>query len=118
MRVLVVTAMWPRPDAITLGLFVQEQVASIRRQNIDVDLLRIKPRFGRLRYLVACWQAFRASMAHDYDVVHGHYGPVGLVARCQFRAQHLGLEQVARQVLAVYGRAASRVRRFPAQRRI
>jgi teichuronic acid biosynthesis glycosyltransferase TuaC len=86
MRVLVVTAMYPRPDATTLGLFVEEQVESIKRQGVEIDVMQISPRSGRLRYLVGALGIFRATLTRHYDVVHAHYGPVGLLARCQIRA--------------------------------
>ena len=74
LRVLTVTNMYPTPTAPMSGIFVAEQVASLRKRGLDVDVLLVNgveegwgayvQGFGRIR------QALR--QAH-YDLVHAHY---------------------------------------------
>jgi teichuronic acid biosynthesis glycosyltransferase TuaC len=85
-RVLVVTAMYPRAGAPTLGVFVREQVNSLRRLGLDVDVLDLGTGRGLLKYARGCWGVFTHTLRRHYDVIHAHYGLAGFVARCQWRS--------------------------------
>jgi glycosyltransferase involved in cell wall biosynthesis len=87
MRVLVVTAMYPRADAPYLGTFVRDQVHSLRRLGVDIDVLELGIGRGVLKYARGCWRVFIATLRNRYDIVHAHYGLAGLVARCQLRSR-------------------------------
>src|ERR1700730_18654763 len=79
MRVLVVTAMYPQPDAPHRGVFVYDQVESLRRLGAEVDVLDLGSRRGLLKYVLGGWRVFITTLLRRYDVVHGHYGFAGLV---------------------------------------
>lgn len=77
-RVLVVTNMWPGDEADYTGIFVKQQVASLREAAPDwtFDVLRIAGERGRADYLAAVPRVRRALRA-GYDLVHAHYGLTG-----------------------------------------
>jgi teichuronic acid biosynthesis glycosyltransferase TuaC len=85
-RVLVVTPMYPRPDAPTRGAFVRDQVDCLRRLGVEVDVLNLDGRQGLLKYVLGGLCVFAATLRYRYDVVHAHYGFAGLVARLQVRS--------------------------------
>ncbi len=85
MHVLVVTNMYPQPGRPAFGIFVQEQVDSLRRLGIMVDVLFIDGQASRLNYLWAYPRLWRALSRHRYDVIHAHYIFSGLVALAQRR---------------------------------
>jgi glycosyltransferase involved in cell wall biosynthesis len=81
--VLVVTAMFPHRYAPDAGIFVAEQVESLRSLGLDVDVLFMDTSHTRFNYLVGCAQVLLKTRRARYDLIHGHYGYAGLVARCQ-----------------------------------
>ena len=86
MRVLVVTNMYPRPEAPSHGVFVGDQVESLRRLGVEVDVLFMNGRGNKLNYLWAYPRLWNALRKKRYDVVHAHYIFSGLVARAQWQA--------------------------------
>jgi len=87
MRVLTVTNMYPTVANPQFGIFVKEQVQSIRALGHDVDVLFVNGREGRLRhkgYALGVPNLWRQMRRSEYDVVHAHYVLTGLVARCQW----------------------------------
>src|SRR5579872_292919 len=86
MRVLTVTNMFPTERSPQFGIFVQEQVNSIRALGHEVDVLFINAREGHLRYkgyaagVPRLWARLRRSR---YDVIHAHYVFSGMIARAQ-----------------------------------
>jgi glycosyltransferase involved in cell wall biosynthesis len=84
--VLVVTNMYPRPEAPSHGVFVGDQVESLRRLGVEVDVLFMDGRGNRLNYLAAYPRLWNALRKKRYDVVHAHYIFSGLVARAQWAA--------------------------------
>jgi glycosyltransferase involved in cell wall biosynthesis len=85
-RVLAVTAMYPSPAAPYQGIFVHEQIVALRELGAHIDVLYIEGRRGKHEYLRGCLRVAAACARRQYDVVHGHYGYAGLVARCQLAA--------------------------------
>lgn len=83
MKVLVVTNMYPRPEAPSHGVFVGDQVESLRRLGVDVDVLFMNGRANKLNYLAAYPRLWRQLRTKKYDVIHAHYIFSGLVARGQ-----------------------------------
>jgi glycosyltransferase involved in cell wall biosynthesis len=85
MRVLVVTAMWPTPDAPFRGPFVRLQVEALRRLGHDVDVAWV-PRgrlgvLGAAKYARLGVRARRATGRGRHDVVVGHLlWPAGQIA--------------------------------------
>ncbi len=86
MKVLVVTNMYPRPEAPSHGVFVGDQVESLRRLGVEVDVLFMNGRGNKLNYLWAYPRLWNALRKKRYDVVHAHYIFSGLVARAQWQA--------------------------------
>ncbi len=86
LRVLVVTNMYPRPEAPSHGVFVGDQVASLRRLGVDVDVFFMNGRGNRLNYLLAYPRLWNTLRKKRYDVIHAHYVFSGLVARAQWQA--------------------------------
>jgi teichuronic acid biosynthesis glycosyltransferase TuaC len=84
MRILVVTNMYPRPEAPSHGVFVGDQVASLRRLGVDVDVFFMNGRGNRLNYLWAYPRLWNVLRKNRYDVIHAHYVFSGLVARGQW----------------------------------
>jgi teichuronic acid biosynthesis glycosyltransferase TuaC len=84
-RVLVLTAMYPTPDKPGFGIFVKEQVDSLREAGIDVDVFAFEGTNGIRSYVKAAGDLRRVLREKPYDLVHAHYGLTGLVARMQLR---------------------------------
>lgn len=83
MRVLTLTNMYPSGSDSVWGVFVAEQVESLRKQGVEVDVLSFDGRARRLEYARAALQLRRRLRADRYDIVHAHYGLTGLVAATQ-----------------------------------
>jgi glycosyltransferase involved in cell wall biosynthesis len=83
-KVLVVTNMYPTPAQPAFGVFVQDQVESLRRLGIEVDVLFMNGRRNRLNYLAGYPRLWRQLQRERYDLVHAHYIFAGLVARAQW----------------------------------
>ena len=75
LRVLVVTNMWPGEKSEYTGIFVQQQVDSLRAEAPDwtFDVFTMAGHRGRGDYVRAVPRVRRA-LAGGYDVVHAHYG--------------------------------------------
>jgi len=85
MRVLVVTNMYPHPGDPGFGAFVEDQVRSLRKLGVEIEVLFINGRASKLNYL---WGAFRVLgrvWRRHYDLVHAHYVFTGILARLQWR---------------------------------
>jgi len=82
-RVLVVTNMYPVPDRPVLGIFVKEQVESLRAQGLEVDVLFVDGPGNKLNYLGGILRFRRQIARHRYDLVHAHYVFSGMIALAQ-----------------------------------
>jgi len=82
-RVLVVTNMYPVPDRPALGIFVQEQVESLRAQGLEVDVLFVDGPANKLNYLWGIFRFRRQIARRRYDLVHAHYVFSGIIALAQ-----------------------------------
>lgn len=85
MKVLILTAMWPTAENPAFGSFVRSQAWQLQQAGIEVDVLVLKGRFRKLIYPKGVLQLRRRLADKSIDLVHAHYGYVGLVARTQFR---------------------------------
>lgn len=83
MKVLVVTNMYPTEDRPHFGIFVQEQVRSLRRLGVEADVLFFDGRASKLNYLKAFPRMWWRLLRKRYDLIHAHYIFSGLVARGQ-----------------------------------
>jgi glycosyltransferase involved in cell wall biosynthesis len=84
-RVLVVTNMYPAPDRPALGIFVKQQVESLRAQGLEVDVLFVDGPGNKLNYLWGIIRFRRQIARHHYDLVHAHYVFSGIIALSQRR---------------------------------
>ena len=85
MRILLVSQMYPGPDAPDLGVFVAQLERALQERGHDVELAVLDSRGGgKLRYLTL---ARRARAAERPDVVYAHFlVPSGLIAGLASRA--------------------------------
>jgi teichuronic acid biosynthesis glycosyltransferase TuaC len=73
LRVLVVTNMYPGPDAPHRGAFVRDQVEALRRRtDVEIELYSFDPGFER--YPLAARDLRRRYRGERFDVVHAHFG--------------------------------------------
>ena len=71
MRALIVTNMWPSPDAPARGSFVRDQVAALRAlPGIDLEVFAFAPG----DYARAAARLRRRYGRAGFDVVHAHFG--------------------------------------------
>jgi glycosyltransferase involved in cell wall biosynthesis len=85
MKVLVVTAMYPKPGNPAFGSFVSTQVESLRQSGVEVELLVLSGKVRKLIYPKGVLQLRRRLVDRSIDLVHAHYGYVGMVARTQWQ---------------------------------
>jgi teichuronic acid biosynthesis glycosyltransferase TuaC len=88
MRVLVVTNLWPTPEAPARGGFVKDQVDALREiEGLDVEVFSFG--IGSREYVRAA-RAIRARYRNDrFDVIHAHYGLCGWSALAARHAPHV-----------------------------
>ncbi|MEE8584761.1 MAG: glycosyltransferase [Acidobacteriota bacterium] len=127
LRVLVVTNMYPDAGRPAWGIFVQQQVESLRALGHQVDVLQVRGSDSKLEYLSAIRQVWRRTRQRAYHVVHAHYGLSGLSALFRWKTPLVvtlhgsdalvgWLEpavsrlvcRIAREVVAVSGQIAER----------
>lgn len=74
MRALIVTNMYPSPDAPARGSFVRDQVRALERiDEVKLELFTFEPG-GRRPYALAIREARRRYRGQRFDVVHSHFG--------------------------------------------
>ena len=72
LRVLVVASMLPVGGSYT-GIFIAEQVRSLRAARIHVDVLSLDVGKTRLNYLLSFPRLFRAIRAGGFGLIHTHH---------------------------------------------
>src|SRR5882724_4607626 len=85
MKVLIVTAMYPRPEAPAFGSFIRTQVESLKRARVETELLVLAGQPRKLIYPKGIIQLRHRLADNSIDLVHAHYGYVGMVARTQWK---------------------------------
>ncbi|MDB5058054.1 MAG: hypothetical protein JWO59_1526 [Chloroflexi bacterium] len=85
MKALMITAMYPTPERPFYGTFVRTQVESLKQAGVDVEVLVLQGRSHKLMYPKGIVQMRRRLAEGTADLVHAHYGLVGMVARMQWR---------------------------------
>ena len=83
MKVLIMTAIYPTADNPAFGSYVRTQSESLQRAGIGVEMLVLKHRYRKLIYPMAPFQLRQRLARTSVDLIHAHYGLVGLVARTQ-----------------------------------
>jgi glycosyltransferase involved in cell wall biosynthesis len=85
MKVLIVTAIYPTADNPAFGSYVRTQAESLKAAGVDVETLVLKDRYRKLIYPKAILQLRQRLANSSVDLVHAHYGFVGMVARTQWK---------------------------------
>ena len=85
LSILVVTNMYPTPEAPNYGTFVAEQVEALRSlDDVDrVEVLFVDGRKSALNYFRGVSELRRAMAKERFDLVHAHHGLAGAVAVTQ-----------------------------------
>lgn len=83
MKVLIMTAIYPTPENPAFGSFVKTQADSLKRAGVGVELLVMRGGNRKLLYPKAIFQLRKRLQQNSFDLVHAHFGYVGLVARTQ-----------------------------------
>jgi len=73
MKVLILTNMYPTPEYPFYGIFVKEQVESLRKEGILADVFFINGRDNRLNYFLAVTRLIKKLRFGHYDLVHAHH---------------------------------------------
>lgn len=84
MKVLVLTNMYPKEDWPSFGIFVHEQVESLRKEGVEVDVLFVDGWKSKFNYLRGIFRLWGRLLTHRYDLIHAHYVFSGMIARTQF----------------------------------
>jgi glycosyltransferase involved in cell wall biosynthesis len=80
LKILVVTAMYPRPGKEGFGAFVMQQVEQLRALGHEVEVLDFPGYRSKFEYLKAAIKVFSLTRRDRYSVVHAHYGVTGLAS--------------------------------------
>jgi glycosyltransferase involved in cell wall biosynthesis len=84
--VLVVTNMWPHPDKLRYGNFVQREVEAMAARGLRCDVLFIRGYLSPLAYPLAALKLFVDSLrGRRYALVHGYSGESALAVRFHLR---------------------------------
>ncbi len=73
MKVLVLTNMYPTPEYPFYGIFVKEQVESLRKEGVSADVFFINGRDNRLNYFLVVPRLMKKLRLGRYDLVHAHH---------------------------------------------
>ena len=84
MKVLVLTNMYPTHEAPALGTFVRDQVESLEKEGVHVDVLFVNGPKSKLNYLWGIFRLWARLLKQRYDIIHAHYVFSGIIARTQF----------------------------------
>lgn len=72
-RALVVTSMYPTAHLPHYGVFVAEQVRSLRSAGVDLDVVFVNPRETRLNYVLGLPRVLEKLRRTPYHVIHTHH---------------------------------------------
>lgn len=84
MKVLVFTHMYPSREHPYWGVFVAEQVRSLRSAGVEVDVLHADVLKNKLLYPLSLFLLWKRLLSDRYDLIHAHYVFAGVIARFQF----------------------------------
>jgi glycosyltransferase involved in cell wall biosynthesis len=85
MKVLIATALWPTSENPAFGSFVRAQCLALQRAGVDLEFLVLRGRYRKLIYPKGVFQLQRRLCDRSIDLVHAHYGYVGMIARTQVK---------------------------------
>lgn len=73
MKVLVVTNMYPSKNYPFYGIFVKEQIESLRKEGVTVDVVFINGKENRLNYFTCIKTLLNKNKSNYYDIIHAHH---------------------------------------------
>ena len=73
MNVLVVTNMYPTEKHPFYGIFVKEQVDSLRSEGVSIDVFFINGKENRLNYFASFIDLVRKFKCNQYNIIHAHH---------------------------------------------
>jgi teichuronic acid biosynthesis glycosyltransferase TuaC len=85
MKVLILTAIYPTAENPAFGSYVRTQAESLQRAGIDIEMMVLNDHYRKLIYPKAVVQLRQRLARASVDLVHAHYGLVGMVARTQWK---------------------------------
>ncbi len=83
LRVLIVSALYPKPDNPAYGAFVRAQEDTLRQHGVAVSLLIIRGDSPFSKYAKALRELHSRLATETYDVLHAHYSYPAAIARTQ-----------------------------------
>jgi len=83
-RVLMVTGHYPTEHNPHANTFIKTQVDSLVAAGVEVEVMYPKTGLFLFSYISVAIQVFLRTSTGRFDVVHGHYGHVALIARMQW----------------------------------
>jgi len=72
-NVLVVTNMYPTEQNRAYGIFVKEQVESLRKEGVSIDVFFVNGKESRLRYISGISELVGKIKSKRYDIIHAHH---------------------------------------------
>jgi glycosyltransferase involved in cell wall biosynthesis/thymidylate kinase len=85
MKVLMLTNMYPHKDDPVSGIFVKEQVDSLRALGVDIDILFINGIKSRANYFRGIFEFLRKIHQNQYSLIHAHHTYCALIGKLQNR---------------------------------
>ena len=84
MKVLIVTSAYPTPENQAPGIFIKEQVDSLKSLGVDVDVFIVKGKIRTFSYFFTIPSLWK-KLQDNYNLIHAHYGTLGWVGRMQLK---------------------------------
>src|ERR1700730_14382930 len=85
MKVLILTAIYPTAENPAFGSYVRTQAESLEHAGVNIEMMVLRDRHRKLIYPKAILRLHQRLASGSVDLVHAHYGLVGMVARTQWR---------------------------------
>jgi teichuronic acid biosynthesis glycosyltransferase TuaC len=79
-RILVITSEWPTEQCPEWAPFIVQQVQSLRRAGVQVDVVPFRGAKNPVNYLQAYYRVRRCLQRKSYDLIHAQFGQSGLLA--------------------------------------
>ena len=86
MRILHIVNIFADSSKKVVEPFVQDQIQSLKRKDVGVDIFNVRGHVSRINYLKAIIELRKMLSHRSYDIVHGHYVYSGVIAASQRRA--------------------------------
>jgi glycosyltransferase involved in cell wall biosynthesis len=81
LKVLVLTNMYPHREDPASGIFVKEQVESLRMLGLEIDVIFINGIKNRFNYLRGIFEFLRKVHQNQYSLIHAHHTYCALIGK-------------------------------------